>query len=102
MALYLVREREYQVLRRSQRGVRPGYGPWRTIKAYADILEAEEERGARKTGLFQRVVTLRGQVVVDAEGHRTGQATPEPFCACGRRISQCDGSRAGCRQPQLR
>jgi hypothetical protein len=24
-------------------------------------------------------------------------ADAEPFCACGRRVSECDGSRAGCR-----
>jgi hypothetical protein len=25
-------------------------------------------------------------------------ADAEPFCACGRRVSECDGSRAGCRE----
>lgn len=26
----------------------------------------------------------------------SGDGSPEPFCACGRRISECDRSRAGC------
>jgi hypothetical protein len=26
------------------------------------------------------------------------RASAEPFCACGRRVSECDGSRAGCRR----
>jgi hypothetical protein len=27
----------------------------------------------------------------------TPAAAAEPFCACGRRVSECGGSRAGCR-----
>lgn len=28
-----------------------------------------------------------------------GAARAEPFCACGRILSRCDGSRRGCRSP---
>lgn len=37
-----------------------------------------------------------------AETPRIGDldiGAPEPFCACGRRMSHCDGSRAGCTIP---
>jgi len=29
---------------------------------------------------------------------RYAEGVCQPFCACGRRISECDGSRAGCRK----
>lgn len=28
----------------------------------------------------------------------SGDGSPEPFCSCGRRTSECDGSRRGCRK----
>lgn len=31
--------------------------------------------------------------------HEYAEGLGEPFCACGRRISQCDGSRRGCHLP---
>lgn len=29
----------------------------------------------------------------------TASSDTTPFCACGRRVSECDGSRTGCRKP---
>ncbi|WP_304504107.1 hypothetical protein [Corallococcus sp. EGB] len=43
----------------------------------------------------------------DAEMAADAETTPEdvtwlePFCACGRRLSQCDGSRRGCKTPRV-
>ena len=33
--------------------------------------------------------------IVDTRPEATGSTT-EPYCACGRRVSECDQSRAGC------
>jgi hypothetical protein len=42
------------------------------------------------------------QAVHPAEGELAAdyaEGLGEPFCACGRRTSQCDHSRTGCRKP---
>lgn len=41
-------------------------------------------------------LTEAGRSVLNAETERRAQEELEPFCACGRVISRCDGSRRGC------
>ncbi len=52
-------------------------------------IEAEEAQAAFKENL---------QAQIEAAMRKCDEAlaNPEPFCACGRRVSQCDGSRKGC------
>lgn len=38
------------------------------------------------------------QAECDRWNARVASTTIEPFCACGRVVSECDGSRRGCRR----
>jgi hypothetical protein len=47
---------------------------------------------------FAPLIGCESSVLVTATApEREPAADAEPFCACGRRTSECDGSRAGCR-----
>jgi hypothetical protein len=52
---------------------------------------------AREAREHERAVRLRGRQLVSPESHEA-----LPFCACGRRMSECDGSRRGCMKPNDR
>ncbi len=52
-------------------------------------VEVEEAQEAFK-------VNLQAQIEAAMRKCDEALANPEPFGACGRRVSQCDGSRKGC------
>lgn len=72
-----------------------------TAKKPAPKLTAEQKRRVRSLmedeGQTRAEATAWVLAFETAEGVRTDEATSLPFCACGRRMSECDGSRAGCR-----
>jgi hypothetical protein len=58
----------------------------RKVVAPPPVEEHVEEPVRRKRGRPRKLVTLQPPVEV----------SHERFCACGRRVSECDGSRKGC------
>lgn len=65
----------------------------KTRGMWADIQMAYE---------FARKAAHWAAVVIAEEELRYAEGLAEPFCACGRRYSQCDGSRAGCHKKRMR
>lgn len=70
---------------------------WRGVTAeravtFATLADYDDRlRRMRATGLRPEADQLRAALASDAGGE-----AGEPFCACGRRRSECDGSRLGC------
>lgn len=66
--------------------------------------EAAEQRAKRMDGVLRSILSVAEhapQVGIDGEVCAIARAAlaesgDEPYCACGRRVNECDGSRAGC------
>ncbi|NTX08956.1 hypothetical protein [Myxococcus sp. CA040A] len=64
-----------------------------------DAVSAEfARRGRERIRAAARAVAIEADAQ-DRSSLESGDVTwMEPFCACGRRLSHCDGSRRGCRE----
>lgn len=60
--------------------------------AYPSREHSQVRAEAERRGI-ERIRAATHAVAVAEEGDATWL---EPYCACGRRLSQCDGSRRGC------
>lgn len=68
----------------------------------ANLTETQALLGTRVMQAYDRVRQLANAAVHDTEAAAKAAAlaslaATEPFCACGRRIGECDGSRKGCK-----
>jgi hypothetical protein len=73
---------------------------WQQAKAAVDA-PAGSVAGAYANGAVQAAADVLSALMalptLPAPTTPTQAADAEPFCVCGRRASECDGSRAGCR-----
>lgn len=86
---------------------------WAKSPAAKLFAEADRARGSEEMAVtvcralarndleLQIVIAMAKAAIAHSEGRERPEITREaevylPFCACGRRVSECDGSRAAC------